>query len=107
MLSYEAADEIIENRPWLKKHRKDLETVIIAEASYWQQYAHEHGELGDFPAAVEKAFKTIGQWFDEADSYEVDVLDLEDLANFVAHYRSACVWTILIRRDYRINHLAK
>lgn len=100
MLSHEACDSIIEKFSWLKMHRLDLQNVILTEASYWQQYQHNLGELGDFHAAVDKAHELIVEWLNSAHDWRVDD-SLEDIANFVASTRSACVWAILISKHHR------
>lgn len=103
MLSYEAADLIIKKHPWLEKYRIDLGSCILNESSYWSHFVHKHGDLGDFSSAVNKACEVILEWINDADAYEVDVCNLEDLANFVAHYRTACVWVVLICRQHQLD----
>lgn len=100
MLSYEASEEIIGHYPWLQSYRRQLEASLMAEASFWQQYSHEEGELGDYQAAVKKSCKMILEWLKTAHEYEVNICDPEDLADFVAFTRPACVWAVLISKHH-------
>jgi hypothetical protein len=101
MLSYEAADKIIAEFSWIGGHRRELEAVILTEASFWQQYAHEEGEIGDYPAAVVKAYKMILEWLKSAHEFRVNTRNLGDLADFVAFTRPALVWVILISTHHK------
>lgn len=98
MLSDDAATKIIERYPWLWKERVPLHSCLIVEASYWQDFSHNKGEVGDFPAAMDKAYEMMVHWIEIADDCNVDIHDPRSIADFISDTRSACVWATLISK---------
>ena len=91
--TYDAAEKLIEDYPWLKPHKRDLESLILEEADHWSA---EQGKSKPYSDAVERTHELMVGWIEQAAEYRVDLDDFDDVLRFMASRRRTAVWTILI-----------
>ncbi len=94
--TYDAAEKLVEDYPWLKLYERALVSLILEEADHWHAHFQKSDDSTTYAYAIERTHELMGGWIDQAAEYQVDLDDFDDVLRFMASRRRPFVWTILI-----------